>query len=425
MTQIEPNELRALAERIISSGVLGRSKTYGAILQYLVECSINGDTPKEAAIAIDVLGREADFDVSRDSIVRVHIYNLRSKLETYFARSGKQEKYRINIPKGQYIITTIRNTAAESGDESSGQATGALSQAARLPYMPWILGVLVLLLVLNLLRMDIRAPEQESAAGDDVQQLQPWDAFLDDDLPILLVIGDYYIFGEVDNAGNVTRMVREFNINSPGDLNTYQEQYPEQGRHMFNLDLSYIPVSVAGAMARILPPLHAKADRISVIMESALETADLASSHIIYLGYLSGMDSLLDLMFADSGLSIGATFDELYNLETKEYYVGSSGLSGTDSFQDYGMVSTFQAPNGNQFLLVAGMRDEGLLNVTDQLTSRTALETLHASLSAGEQGEFEALYEVFGFDKTNFGGELVYSKSLDAQVIWDARQISQ
>ena len=53
MTQIDIDELHALTERIINSGVLGRSKTYGAILRYLVECSVKGDTPKEAAIAID------------------------------------------------------------------------------------------------------------------------------------------------------------------------------------------------------------------------------------------------------------------------------------------------------------------------------------------------------------------------------------
>ena len=52
-----PEELRALCQRIIGSGVLGRSKNYGAMLSYLVRCSIDDKSPKELELAIDVLGR--------------------------------------------------------------------------------------------------------------------------------------------------------------------------------------------------------------------------------------------------------------------------------------------------------------------------------------------------------------------------------
>lgn len=418
MTPIDNKELHALTDRIINSGVLGRSKTYGAILRYLVECSIKGETPKEAAIAVDVLGREGDFDVTRDSIVRVHIYHLRNKLNIYYSRLGKQEKYRIEIPKGQYTVTTHLNN-------EKAQALGLSGKPLyRQSLTPWLIGFIILLLVINFLPLD-----EETAPAPSVPApllgMQPWQSFFDDDLPILLVIGDYYIFGETDETGNVMRMVREFEINSSADLARFQTQNPNSGSQYYNLDLSYIPVSIANAMARIMPVLENKADQISVKMMSNLGTADLAGSHIIYLGYLSGVNTLLDLMFADSGLSIGGTYDELINLETNEYYIGSSGLSGTESFQDYGMLSTFPAPNGNHFLLIAGMRDEGLINIARQVTEVNALESLGDSLDAEAAISFEALYEVFGFDKTNFGGELVYSRMLDTQVIWETRLINQ
>ena len=418
MTQIDIDELHALTERIINSGVLGRSKTYGAIMRYLVECSVKGDTPKEAAIAIDVLGREADFDVSRDSIVRVHIYHLRNKINLYYSRFGKQEKYRIEIPKGQYIINTLLNEEKSSNVSLTGKPLNRPS------YTPWLVGLVVVLLIANLLPLGEDEPASVGT-GSPVLGMQPWPAFLDDDLPILLVIGDYYIFGEVDDTGNVTRMVREFDINSSADLNRFRTNNPGAGDHYYNLDLSYIPVSIAAAMARIMPVLESKVDRVSVKMMSELETADLAGSHILYLGYLSGVDTLLDLMFADSGLSIGNTYDELINLETNEYYIGSSGLSGAESFQDYGMVSTFPAPNGNQFLLVAGMRDEGLVNIARQVTSPDSLAELAAELAPAGASSFEALYEVLGYDKTNFGGELVYTRPLDTKVIWETRLINQ
>ena len=426
MSQIDSDELQALTERIISSGVLGRSKKYGAILRYLVECSIEGKTPKEAAIALDVLGKDADFDVGKDSIVRVYIYHLRNKLSIYYSELGKQEKYRLDIPKGQYLITASLN---EQKDEPAVSVTG--KPLNRPSFTPWLAGLVVLLLLLNLIPgEDEQSGQQElssQASGQSTLQsgMQPWQSILDDDLPILLVIGDYYIFGETDEAGNVVRMVREFDVNSEEDLLGFQNRDPETGKHYYNLDLSYIPVSIANAMAQILPVVNAKAGQIRVKMISDLATSDLASNHIIYLGYLSGVGTLLDLMFADSGLSIGATFDQLINLETNEYYTGSSGLSGDESFQDYGLVSTFPAPNGNHFLLVAGMRDEGLINVSEQVTDPRVLTSLAEGLQADAPLSIEALFEVFGFDNSNFGGELVYSQPLDTEVIWETRLINQ
>jgi hypothetical protein len=63
---LKAEELLALCQRIIDSGILGRSKHYSALLQYLVKCSLSGKSPKEIELAIDVLKRDSDFDVSND-----------------------------------------------------------------------------------------------------------------------------------------------------------------------------------------------------------------------------------------------------------------------------------------------------------------------------------------------------------------------
>ncbi|MDC0598237.1 hypothetical protein OAP18_00135 [Gammaproteobacteria bacterium] len=424
MTTIETEELQALMQRIISSSELGRSRTYADILSYLVECSINGNTPKEIAIAIDVLGREADFDVAKDSIVRVHIYHLRKKLKAYFANHGKREKYRIDIPKGQYIITTTLNEAED--DQAALSVTG--KKLSRESMTPWLVALVVVLLIVNVFQQFSPSTDANSAVeARPFAELGPWQAMLDDQTPIMIVIGDYYIFGELDESGNVTRMVREFDINSQQDLESAQSESQRAAvQNYFNLDLSYIPTSSAFALAQIMPVFADDAERITVKMMSSLTTADLAANHIIYLGYLSGLGSLHDLMFAASDLSIGVTYDELFNLETDDYYNGSSGLSiGENSFQDYGMITTFPSPNNNQFLLIAGMRDEGLINVSQEVTNPTALRELEQSLVNLDAGAkaYEALYEVFGFDSTNFDADLVYSKTLDTEVIWEARLI--
>lgn len=100
-------DLFVLCERIITSGALGRSKNYRALLQYLVQCSIEGKSPKELEITIDVLGKNNDFDVSVDSTVRVYMHQLRKKVDVYFEKYGTEEHYRIIVLKGSYTLSVI------------------------------------------------------------------------------------------------------------------------------------------------------------------------------------------------------------------------------------------------------------------------------------------------------------------------------
>jgi len=414
MSNIQPEELQALVQRIINSGVLGRSRTYAEILTYLAECVINGNNPKEMAIAIDVLGRDADFDVGKDSIVRVHIYHLRNKLKAYFDKYGKQEKYLLDIPKGQYILTAI--PVDEVPAEAKGLTGRPLKREAA---TQWLAAVAILLLLLNLFfQFDQNEPQAESTSA--FTTLSPWKNMFDDEAPILILIGDYYIFGELNERGDVIRMIREFDVNSPEELTFLQEMGVAGTEKYFDLNLNYIPSSTAYAVTQIMKILlqGVNPDRINIKMISEYTTADLANSHIVYLGYLSGLNSLYNLMFAGSGLTIGSTYDELSNLETGEYYVSSSGLSGADSYKDYSMLATFPSSNGHQVTMVAGMRDESLINIAQQVGNETVLTNIQSRLSSSaSENSFEALFEVVGFDNTNFNSELVYIQPRDPEAV--------
>ena len=424
MQRIDPQELRELTRRIIASGELGRSRTYAAILEYLVECSIAGETPKEAAIAVDVLGRESDFDVARDSIVRVHIYHLRNKLDSYFAKYGEREKFQIEIPKGQYMIGLRDETGPAGAEEEPPAAEPAGTAARRNGWMPWLTGLAALLLLLNLLYL-LSRPADETAPFAAVVSQGPWRAIFDDQAPILLVVGDYFIFGELDEAGNVERMVREFDINSAEDLDTLFMLDPELADRYYNLGLTYIPNGVAEAMMELMPVLYDQGRRISLKLASEINASDLTSNHVIYLGYISGLDILQDLVFNSSGLTVGSTFDELRVRDGSRSFVSDSGILNTGGeYRDYALVSTFPSPRGYRFLVVAGMRDAGLINAAQQISEAGSLGAIVDEVEAAglePPGAWEALFEVYGFDHTNFDAGMVYSGPLDPQRIWSGR----
>lgn len=424
MNNIQPDELQALVQRIITSGVLGRSQTYSDILNYLAECALAGKNPKEMAIAIDVLGRDAEFDVGKDSIVRVHIYHLRNKLKTYFDKHGKQEKYLLDIPKGQYLLTAVAREDIPRQAEQMLSVTGlSLKRQARTQVLA---GIAIVLLLANLFFQFDRGDRADTAdevpiAINPLADYSPWNMIFDDAAPILILIGDYYIFGEVNASGDVARLVREFDVNSAEELDFLQDMGVAGTAQYFDIGLNYIPSSTAYALAQVMEVLlrGVNANRINIKMVSDYKTADLANNHVIYLGLLSGLNNLYSLMFVDSALQIGNTYDELVNLETGDYYVSNSGLSGADSYQDFSMLATFPSPNGHQVTMIAGMRDESLVNISQLISSEAMLAEIQASpnISAQDANSFEALFEVFGFDKTNFDSSLIYSKGRDPEIV--------
>ncbi len=97
--------VRETLERILTSETFGRSERARNLLRYLVEQEQAGhaDRLKGFAIAVDVFGKDADFDPSTDAVVRVQAGRLRELLAHYFAAEGAAEPIRITVPRGSYV----------------------------------------------------------------------------------------------------------------------------------------------------------------------------------------------------------------------------------------------------------------------------------------------------------------------------------
>ena len=413
------DDLNALCRRIIGSGMLGRSKNYAAMLSYLVQCSIAGNTPKELELAIDVLGRGDDFDVSVDSAVRVYMHQLRKKLDSYYEIHEQDAQYRIVIPKGSYTL------AAAPLSKAYPDVTGLQSVRRYFSVSNGLLAGVIILLAANLLVM-FTGEDVESRQGYQVAAQHPvWESVLDDEQPILLVMGDYYIFGELNANGNIARMVREFNVNSRNDLEELQFSDIERAENYLDLDLSYMPEGSAFALAKILPILQESGKPVNITMMSDLTTADIRSNHIVYIGYLSALEKLADMVFAGSGLRIGRSYDELFNIKTAEYYTSDAGLpEAGEPFRDYGMFSTFPASTDTQVILISGMRDAGLMHTAQALADSDILDDLVVAIDSDTDeavAGFEALFEVYGIDRLNFDANLIYANQLNLSKIWENR----
>jgi len=415
-------ELRDLQKRIEDSGALGRSRLYALLLGYLLSGAMKGEQPKEVEIAIDVMGRSADFDVSRDSVVRVYIHQLRKRLNQFYEHHEPEAEFRLIIPKGQYTIAVVSGESSNPAPAAPVPLEDAPRRASWLRAVPLILiAVLILnaaLLAANLLR-DTAPP---GIAASPAASHPMWHNIINDSLPILVVMGDYYIFGELDESGRVTRMIRDFNINSRQDLTNLFMRDSAMLERFMDLDMTYMPEGSAYALARIAPLLAQSGKPVNVTMMSRLSTADLRNNHIVYIGYVSALDKLNNLYFAASALRIGRSYDELVNRTAGQAYTSDAGLPELgQSFRDVALLATFPAANNNQFVLISGTRDAGVMHSALAATNPELLTRVDTELDSDGTGSYasrEAVFEVFGLDRMNFDANLLYAGKIEPARIW-------
>jgi hypothetical protein len=397
------NTLEQETRRVQASGVLGEAKMR-RLFDYLATRSLAGESPKEITLAIEVFGKGADFDVSQDALVRVYMHKLRRTLEEFYAAQHGDGVTPLHIPRGEYRLTL--SAAAPQPKRSrrwSLRSAGFIALAAAGG------GALALIIAFGVLRWQASPTELDRARANHI-----WSALLEDDRPLMVVVGDYYLIGETDQSMEVKRLIREYSVNSKNDLDNYVQQHPEVADRYMDVGLRYLPTSTAFALRNVMPVLGTGRRHVSLSVMSDLTPAALKSADIVYIGYLSGLGILERLVFSGSRFTIGASYDELVDNQTKHPYIsqtasqniGAPQSTGKESaYRDYGFFSSFRGPGGNFIVVISGTRDEGVRQTAETFTNPEKLDELAAQADAALP--FEALLEVSALDGVNLSGKVL------------------
>ncbi len=114
-----PGMLKAEIERILHGSTFSGSGSLRHLLTFLADWSARnpGQPIKEKDIAAAVFGRADAFDPQIDSIVRVHVGRLRSKLAEYYVNEGTSDDVAVEIPRGSYVLSWhARETARRTSE---------------------------------------------------------------------------------------------------------------------------------------------------------------------------------------------------------------------------------------------------------------------------------------------------------------------
>ncbi len=402
--------------RIRENNLLGKSGRLSDLFDYLLERSLKNEPPKEIEI-IEAVFSGGGRITPEDSVARVYVHRLRKRLEEIAAKGGAEAKVRFQIPRGEYrlIAEQLSTDASDkrapvnvlfsrvvSGVRSHGVAAGIAAG----------LGLLVIGNVAAWPRLVVGG---QSNAGGELANADLWAPLVDSDAPLLVVVGDYYMFGEYEDRLFLTRLIRDFSINSKDDL---VEQYltsPEAFDKYGDVALQYLPTSAAFALADLSPVLSGK--EVQVTLASELTDTQLKANDIIYVGLISGLGKLKEPVFAGSRFAIGESYDIIHDARQGRTYTSEAFLAApSDSmYRDYGLFKAFSGPTGRHIMVLAGARDTALMGLSETLMATTG----DARLNAGGGG-VEALFEVQGRKHVNLEARLLAEGAVDNDAIWSS-----
>jgi hypothetical protein len=154
-------EERAELAAVLGSETFRRSPKISRLLSYLCDKYFRGEAQEigEYSIAVEVLGRDAEFDPQLDALVRVDTHHLRKRLKQYYAEEGNLHEIHIVIPSGHYtpkfvprseLVVPEPEQAAKPVEETP-EAIPVIEPRAPARKWPWAAAVGAVVLVASML----------------------------------------------------------------------------------------------------------------------------------------------------------------------------------------------------------------------------------------------------------------------------------
>ncbi|HEU4624326.1 MAG TPA: hypothetical protein VFS52_06160 [Steroidobacteraceae bacterium] len=433
MADADPIVIRRYLQKVLSSEPMDKSEASQRLLRYLTERALRGETPKETEIAIDVFGRDASFNSAEESLVRVAVRALRRRLHDYYLGPGQQDDVRFDVPKGGYRLVwvtresepAVAETATPSSAESppAAEATAAdnapqspAEPAQAKPSDPWIrrwalaatvlLGISVLINSYLWLKPATAAVDPATA---EIARSPLWHGIIDSDRPLMLVLGDGFMYTNVDPLTGRVQLIRDRAINSSEELRVFLAQNPSIATGRGQRYTSMLQKSTAIGMASVLRLVSHPGRDIQVRARDDLQVDDLQKYDIVYIGPLSRLGPLAGHYELQSRYRYEPQATAIRDIVTGKTFVPDGEI--TAKHTEYALAARFVGPAGNHIvILTPGGRNSGLMLTVRTFTSKSGLQDLQKRLLAIRNplpDSFEALLAVTSFGQTDVAAEVL------------------
>lgn len=369
-------------EKLLNSKIFSRPGVYKDLLNYLVNCSLKGETPKEQQIAHDVFGKKADQETELN--VRVYIMNLRNKLKEYYETEGKEDTVTINIPKGRYQvkfrfdrIKSLKRTLIRYGFQMF--ASG------------------LVLFIISLIVI-VQAPKIHLPKNIF------WKEFFKTNFPIQIVLGDHYFFNGSIVTGRIG-ISRDIRINSDEDLDLYLKKYPELIDKISKNYNTYANKQAFVGIFSMMQMFGGSQAETEMKFSSQLIWEDLRNKHLIFIGSIKTIGFLKNTIE-----KLGLKYDIEHT--TFIYHTADSILNfnnwSDDNYlkNEYACLIHFKTNDGRIILFLLADADFGNIAAIKFLTDDENIKLL-LDKTKNLGSNYKAVFQIKGRELTNFQVELL------------------
>jgi hypothetical protein len=431
MADADYDVIRSHLPKLLSSEQLEKSETSQKLLRYLSERALRGETPKETEIAIDVFGRDATFNSAEESLVRVGMRALRRRLRDYYVEAGQNDEYQFVIPKGAYRLSCVPREAAFEPDEPSATetevsgaqvlATGVgkstVTESHRAPVAhrwlrTWSITASVLLLVAVLVNAYLWLNRTRLSLDPEAAELARtpfWSGIIDSDRPLMLVIGDGFMYTNVDPLTGRVQLIRDRAINSSEELRIFLAENPSIAQGRGQRYTSMLQKSTTIGMATVLRLVSHPGRQVEVRPRDDLQVDDLQKYDIIYIGPLSRLGPIAGYYELQSRYRYESKTSSVRDVVSGKSYVPEGEL--TDKHTEYALAARFIGPGGHRILILTpGGRNSGMMLTVRTFMSTERLQEIARRLIASHKSlpdSFEALLSVTSFGQTDVAAEIL------------------
>jgi hypothetical protein len=357
--------------------------------------------------------------------VRVSVRTLRQKLAEYYGASGRDDAVRFDIPKGGYRVTVTRIETVPAATTAVPAAATSLPVAPASGKWKWVaaaaLAVLAVSVGFNLYSWARPAP---AAAAPDAPQLSRvresalWSDMVKSNRPVTLIMGDLFMYTQVDPQTGRTVTVRDSAVNSSDEMRAFLASNPSFATERGQRYVTMVQKTVAVGMASVMRIVDRPGRRIEVAAQDDVSLDEIRNNDVIYLGPLVRMGPLGSHYALQSRYRYNNQGQTITDLTTGKTFMPEGTLSA--QHVDYALAAKFVGPTGNHIMIfTAGARNAGVLQIVRTVTSADGVakidERLHAT-PGQHVGSFEALLTVTGFKQTDLMADIVDVTPMPARV---------
>ena len=398
---ITPIEIDLILSKILESPDFKDARKYQDLLTYLAKASSKGEHIKEITIAHEIFGKNSNFDPSEDPSIRVYISNLRKKLEHYYLTTNDIFPYKIDIPKGHYLVKfTPFQSKINTNRNSKYQAFF---------YLP----VIVVLIIIILIQFFYKKPENISER--DFTSINPvWSEFLQrNSLPTMIVLGDYLFLYEKNKSLSGGYFVRDARINSEEDYRQLIRQNPDLINQFSILNFTYLRPSATWSYAEVLKILNDSPNKIILKLASQFKWEDFQSHNVVFIGSFKTLYEL-NKYFPKLNIKYNA-YPPLLNIldengDTLETF-DPHDLVGGNYQKDYGVILKQRGPNDNNILFLMGFDEVGIIEASKTSTDPNFVSKIKERYKIEQPDSswfFELVIETEGIHQTGFESKIKF-----------------